>query len=103
MKDEIRVQGFEIPPNDALDRIQVFLVEYGAGKGAITVACCGNAWTAYFGAMCDKTIREFVSSCGVEYLVNQILRQRKRGREYLALILIAVKAELEVRKEGDAQ
>jgi hypothetical protein len=93
------VAGFEVSDMPDLDTITVYFHDYELGKGRITVECYGCSWTSYFGAMGEKTIREFVSTAGVDYLVNKlgnapILKQRKRDSDYLARILTAVKVAL---------
>jgi hypothetical protein len=95
----LNVSAFEIPEQDALDSICVYFTDYELGKGHITITCFGNAWTSYFGAMGEKTIREFVSEAGWDYLVNklgssQVLKQNKHAESYLTRIVKAVKAEL---------
>ena len=92
-------ESFDIPESAGLDRISVFLTDYGVGRGMVTLVCYGNAWSSYFGGMGEKRIEEFVRMAGRDYLVNklgisQVLAQRKRDLVYLGRVIDAVKAEL---------
>lgn len=46
-----------------LDPVSVFLEDFESGKGKITIECYGKYWSAYWGAMGERTISEFFSSC----------------------------------------
>lgn len=76
-----------------LDPIHVFWLDVALGAGYVTIICFGQAWTAYFGAMSGKTIREFFASCDVDYIVTA-LKQGKREHAYLGRIIEAVRAAL---------
>lgn len=96
---KIPVECWSIPQSDVIDRIHVFWMDSSANAGYVTIICYGHAWTAYFGAMGGKTIREFFASCDVHYLVGKMgitpmLKQSKKNREYLGRIIFAVKDAL---------
>ena len=86
---------FLIPPSE-LDAIHVFFIDRSSGVGYVTIICFGQAWTAFFGAMNGKTIREFFCGCDVEYLTGKMSRSKegKADRKYLAKIIGAAKAAL---------
>jgi hypothetical protein len=58
-----------------LDPIRVVIDQFGEGQqGMITITCYGRAWTAYWGAMATRSVREFFVSCDVPYLVGCLVR-----------------------------
>jgi len=86
--------------NPTLDAITVFFQDFNPGQGRVVVECFGEAWTAYFDAMGGNTIRQFVSTAGVDYLTNKLSRpkQTKTTEKYLRRIVEAVKADLTPRE-----
>ena len=96
----VEVSAEEISGADGLDAIHVFWVDDVRGRGYVTIICYGAAWTAYFGAMGDRTIRQFFAEVDVDYLVNKMgigphLKQTKRDNAYLAKIIKAVKVAID--------
>lgn len=94
----LSVECNRIPERDGLDEITVFWLDFAPGKGSVTVACYGEAWTAYFGAMNNQSIRQFFSSCDNGYLVNKLgntanLKQAhvKRHDAHLGRIVTAIR------------
>jgi hypothetical protein len=86
----------EISNVPTLDPIDVYFKDCESGKGHITITCYGLAWTSYFGAMGNRTIRQFVSDASVDYLTNKMSmpKSKKRDVVYLARIISAVKQRL---------
>ncbi len=84
----------------ALDPIHVFWMDSDPpGRGYVTIICYGQSWTAYFGGMSGKTIREFFASCDTGYLLSKLgigphLKSTRRDQEYLRLIVEAVRESL---------
>lgn len=95
----------EIIDAHGLDSITVFWQDFSPGCGEITVVCYGRAWTAYFGAMSGKTIKEFVDMAGIDYLVNKMdtFDMRKKDLPYLTRIITAVKKAIEEAANGDGR
>jgi hypothetical protein len=92
---------------EALDPIEVFWMDYGLGRGSVTITCYGSAWTSYFGGMGEKTIQEFFAMADRYYLFTKlgITPQLKQGRAhqvYLIRIIDAVKASLAGAPAGSA-
>lgn len=82
-----------------LDQIIAYWLNMEPGQGMVTITCYGNAWTAYFGSMYEKTIQEFFAGASVEYLtgkmgISQVLKQRKQDTAYLSKIISAVRDKL---------
>lgn len=94
----IAVEAQRIEGADGLDPIHVFWVNVEPGNGYVTIICYGAAWTAYFGGMSGKTIQEFFSEVGVDYLVAKLGTGRKKYDVYLAKITKAVQDSLKVGK-----
>jgi hypothetical protein len=83
----------------ALDPVCAIFRDAGPQCGELTVTCYGRAWTAYWGAMGDQTVKEFVHSCGRDYICNKLTdytrKQTKSDGEYLERIVTALKEALE--------
>ena len=97
--EPVAVDAVKIADIKGIDPIHVFWMDDGPGRGYVTIICYGAAWTAYFGAMGDDTIREFVLRANVDYLVTKLgigphLKSTKRADKYLEKILNAVKEYL---------
>lgn len=93
----ISPEALEIVGSKALDPIHVYLVDVAPGKGHVTITCYGAAWTAYFGAMGERSVREFVAAVDSGYLANKMgiaphLKGRKSDFAYLGRIIDAVRA-----------
>jgi hypothetical protein len=77
-----------------LDPVTVFLQDFG-GCGRITLECWGRAWSTYFGAIGNETLREFVLGAHPEYIANRMEDQgksqtaRTKERAYLERIIRA--------------
>lgn len=85
----------------ALDPITVVLQDVAPGKGRLIIECYGRAWSAFWGAMGDRCIEEFVLSADAEYIANRmyIPKETKSDKAYLLRIVQAVQASLR-DKEG---
>ena len=95
----VSVDAIQIIGASALDPIHVFWMNVEPGQGYVTIICYGCAWTAYFGAMGERTIQAFFSQADVDYLVtkmgiNSALKQGKKYDAYLGRIVKAVKDAL---------
>lgn len=91
------VVALQIPRSDKLDPIFCYFEDFEPGAGRVTIACYGDAWTAAWGAMGARTVRQFVAECDSYYLTNSLLQLRganKRMRDYTGRIAAAVIAEL---------
>lgn len=96
------VEALRILDAPALDPITVFLQDFGPGRGRITVECYGEVWTTYWGAMGDKTIRQFVCAVGAYYLYANLIgpggqrKMDKREQAYVWRIVGAVQEALDL-------
>jgi hypothetical protein len=96
----VPVQAETIEGGGEFDSINVFWCDISKGVGSITVTSWGNAWTAYFGATGDRTIKDFVRDADVDYLVtkmgmSQVIAHNKKNDKYLGKIIGRVKESLE--------
>lgn len=96
------VQCIDILDAPGLDPITVFLRDKSPRKGSITITCFGQAWTAYWGAMGCNHVREFVLSCGDDYVANSLSPSRKTTKREDAYLLRIVKAVREALRNGAA-
>jgi hypothetical protein len=94
-----QAEAYVVTNVSGLDPIVVFWCNTSAGAGSVTITCYGCAWTAWFGAMGDRTIQQFFSDAGSDYLetklgITPLLKQRKADLSYLRKIIEAVKESL---------
>lgn len=118
--EKLEVNATRITAIPALDPVTVITQDHGQGKGKIIIECYGLAWSAYWGGMGNRTVREFFVSCDTEYLHGYLWpgnwprRRNTVGQEkYLTRIIDAVKAAfkeqadaesaIEVKAEAEAQ
>lgn len=76
-----------------LDPVTVITRDIGPGQGSILVECYGQAWSAYWGGMGPRTVRQFVASCDDDYIVDRMQsgqKATKAQRAYLSRIIKAV-------------
>ena len=71
-----------IPRAASLDPIIVYFEDSAPGKGRITIACYGDAWTGAWGAMGNRTVRQFVAGCDPGYLSGSLLELRKASEHF---------------------
>jgi len=58
---------------DRLDPVSIFLEDFSAGIGQITITCYGESWTSYWGSMGkDNTIADFFISCNEDYIAQNL-------------------------------
>jgi len=56
-----------------LDAIRIILYDYGSERGRLIIECFGDAYSHYWGAMGAATVRQFVSRCHEDYLVDKLM------------------------------
>lgn len=90
-----QVKSFTAFDVDGLDPVTVVLQDLGRGRGRMLIECWGNAYSAYWGAMGEQTIGQFVSGCSLDYLVSKLIptdrRVLKREEKRLTTILRAAR------------
>lgn len=86
------ITAFTILDAPQLDPITVILQDDGPGRGRIIIECWGKAWSAYWGAMGTRTLKEFVLSCDRAYIETKLSPERlkKADAAYLKRIVAAV-------------
>ncbi len=95
--EEQRVEALMIYDAPALDPIMVMTSDLGPGQGRIIIECYGVAWSGYWGAMGNRTVREFFMEASTDYLLGVLSRasDRRRGAsDYLSRIIEAVRLAL---------
>jgi len=79
----------DVPPNvpncGVLDPIRVITEDYGPGQGRIIVSCYDAAWTAYWGAMGNNTVRQFVMKCDTGYIADNLIRSMETAKGAIRL------------------
>jgi hypothetical protein len=94
-EDEIKVATLRIPRSKSLDPITVYLEDSGNGKGRAVIACYASAWVCSWGAMGNRSVREFIASCDEHYVSGAMLamsytKVTENGRDYAARVARAV-------------
>lgn len=96
--DHVAVQAFLISDAPKLDPILVFIQDFG-GSGRIVVECYGRAWSAYFGAIGDRSMHHFLAGCHPSYLSGKLAshddaliakRHQKHSEDYRMRVSEAV-------------
>lgn len=100
----VKVEAFVIydaqrkPGRGVIDPITVVLRDFGS-TGQIIVECYGSAWSAWFGAIGSRTLRQFLAGCDEHYLggklaTSTVRRTTKAEEDYVRDIARAVIAAL---------
>lgn len=55
-----------------MDLINVYLIDLGKAEGRCIIECYGRVWAAYWNAMGDRNVAEFVSQCDRSYLEEKM-------------------------------
>jgi hypothetical protein len=56
-----------------LDPITVITRDVGANAGQIIIECYGKAWSAYWAAMPEPGVRQFIVEADLGYIVNRLM------------------------------
>ena len=97
------VDVLRIPRHASLDPIIVYFEDSAPGRGRITIACYGDAWTGGWGAMGNRTVRQFVYGVDPDYLAGSLLELRKASdhfRKYTERVAAAVIAAIVQQPES---
>lgn len=97
-----RIEKITVPAQPGLDPVFVYFEDMDNGQGRVVLICWDMAWTAYWGAMGDRTIKQFFTEAGVDYIVGNLHGQfYKRGavaQKYMEKIVRAVHSHLQAQK-----
>lgn len=82
------------PGKGVLDPITIILRDFG-GSGQIIVECYGAAWSHWFGAIGNRSLRKFISEVDKHYLSGKLVcttirSDKKRERDYVMHIADAI-------------
>ncbi len=93
------VEAIHLTDLRGLDPVTVYWQNISSGKGSVTILCYDMAWTAYFGAMSDRTIQQFFVDGDADYIVTklvyaQFLKSTNAHKAYLGKIVRAIKEHL---------
>lgn len=97
-----RSEIFTIYGAPSLDPITVVLQDLAPEKGRLIVECYGRAWSAFWGAMGDRSLAEFIASCDADYIQTKLSPERlkKADAEYLGRISVVVRDAIRARSNG---
>lgn len=93
--ESLTIYDAKMPPGKgSLDPINVILRDFG-GAGQIIVECYGDAWSHWFGAIGQETLRQFIADTNEHYLATKLTSStvrsaKKREESYVTYIARAV-------------
>lgn len=89
-----------ITGSNGLDPVDVITEDFGDGRGRVIVRCWDKIWTAYWGAMPESTVMEFLKKMDAQYMHKNLSPRRYNIYEsrHLARVIAAVKEGLKVTK-----
>lgn len=67
-------QKFVITDVPRLDTVTVFLEDLGPREGKVTIGCYDKSWSAWWGGMGERPVRDFFLSCDQHYLAGNFGR-----------------------------
>ena len=90
----ITVDYFVISKIERVDPVTVILKD-DKGKGQVIIECFGESWSTYFGSIGEKSLNNFISGLGSDYLNGRLIsntfhRPTKRETNYIDRISQAV-------------
>ena len=65
-----------------LDPVDVMFEDHSPGRGWVTIRCFGEAWSNFWPAVGDQTIKQFFLSAGDDYLANKLSTVPARVIDY---------------------
>jgi hypothetical protein len=71
----VQVQKLTIREVEDLDPVNVFIEDYGPGRGKTTIECRGEAWSYYWNALGEHIMAQFLLTCDADYLVRKFAPQ----------------------------
>jgi len=88
--EQASVEALTVFQAPALDPILIVLQDFGGGRGRLLLECYGLAWSTWFGAYGDGTLKGFITSCGADYLANRMWppKQRRTKADYGYLVRV---------------
>ena len=75
------IRSLKITGLERLDPVSVYIEGHVQGKGKLTVECFGKSWSAFWGAIGNKTVEEFILSSDICYLANSLWDHSKEQYE----------------------
>jgi hypothetical protein len=61
---------------ERLDTITVMITQMNESAGKIIIECYGKSWSAFWGAMGNRSIEEFFVSCDNPYLIKNLSNEQ---------------------------
>lgn len=96
--EAIKVEALTIFDAPTLDPVTVILQDVARNHGRLIIECYGKAWSAYWGAMGERSLREFVCGCHADYIANRLIeggfKHRSKKDQYVLRIVVAVQEAL---------
>ena len=63
---------------DGLDPVTAYVSNPTKGAGKITITCFGKAWSAFWPAMEDSLLQEFVVTADNEYIIGKMVQETRQ-------------------------
>lgn len=91
----LNITGHILYEADRLDPITVILHDFRQGMGRLILECYGSAWSATWGAIGARTLRDFLVSCDPQYVANAMASATRMSKREEAHLLRVVTAAIE--------
>jgi hypothetical protein len=102
------IESLFIPAANGIDAITAYFDDIEHRKGRLTIVCHNQSWSAYWGGMGDRNVKEFILNLNKDYIVNYLifgqrhllsLNKRTSEEKYLLKIVSALQASLRANPE----
>jgi hypothetical protein len=93
----VSIQTFVVEPGARLDRITAYFHDVGPREGRLILCCWTHVYQAYWSAIGDRTLRQFVTTIDAGYLTDNLargVRMTQRETEYMRRVVDRFHAEL---------
>lgn len=98
------IERVSVPARPGLDEVSAYFEDLGGGAGRVILVCWDMAYTAYWGAMGDRTVKQFFAGCGVDYITGRMsgrhYKQGKIDQHNLDRVVKAVHDHLNLKQEA---
>ena len=95
-----KLRGADLQGDYRLDPVEVYLEDFGSGRGKVMISCYDTTLSCYWGAMGCPLI-EFFLSCDKWYLANKMSRTPSSLPDYSGLVKAARASILRQRRDHE--
>ena len=89
--EQPKVQAIRIRGEGLVDPVTCYLEDPQPGHGSLALVTFDGAWHAYWPAMGDRTVQQFLMDAGVEYISRKLWPSERTDIDFDAMYNAAVK------------